>query len=98
MNYLIANKLPQYYYDIHFPIIYEKSKFVERVVSLPWNKSSFVIKSLYGNYETEQEEIKDCKSDHIPFRSDKCFSTMPKVSLKIRNFLESYYPNPSRYE
>jgi len=98
MNYLIANKLPQYYFDIHYPIIYEKDKFVERVVSLPWNKTSFVIKSLYANHEKEKEYARDCKSEFIPWKEDKCFSTMPKVSDKIRKFLEFRFPKKSNFE
>lgn len=97
-NYLKSKGLKDFNFDIHFPILYKKQEFVDRVGSLNWNiRHGYVVKSLYGNYETEIEETWDCKVNN-PTDDLKMFSSKPIMKPEIINFLKSKLPNPSKYE
>lgn len=99
-DYLLSKHLPNRYFDIHYPIIYNKDKFLKRVVyAVNWPKSKgFVIKSLYANHEEEFEPIKDCKSQWVPWKDDKCYSTMPLLRPVVKEFFLKRFPNKSKYE
>lgn len=51
------------HFDVHFPIIYEKEKFIRMSESFRWRiAAGFVVKSLYGNFHNlEGVEATDCK-------------------------------------
>jgi len=91
---------PVLHYDIHYPIIYQKRAFIERVVDdVDWdNRYGFIIKSLYANHEPNKQQISDCKSQDIPRDYWPCFSTMPHMSEGVQKWLFKRFPNKSRYE
>lgn len=99
MKYLIQNKLPIKHFDVHYPIIYEKTKFKECFKNLPPTHQGYVIKSLYGNMlKIQGTEIKDCKSPSPPPVNSICYSTHPKPSQKVWQFLEERFPIKSSFE
>lgn len=99
---------PDFNYDIHTPIIFNKQKFIDVNERLcKWDKE-YLIKSLYCNHTSvEGTQMKDCKinspltpekiKDHIAGRL--FFSTGP-VSLvgAMVQVFEEMYPEKSRWE
>lgn len=101
MESLLSRMFPVKHYDIHYPIVYQKQAFIDRVVnSVDWdgNRYGFIIKSLYANLETESERIHDCKSGNIPREGWKCYSTMPHLVEGVQKWLFKRFPNKSNYE
>lgn len=98
-RYLIDNNYSTKFYDIHYPIIYNKSKFRQIFSNLKPKYSGYVLKSLYGNMTNPiSTKIVDCKFDGIPKETMPCFSTLPTVSPKVAEFLKTTFPNKSKYE
>jgi len=100
MNYLKEKGLPTKHFDIHYPIIYNKSLFLQYVTNGPdWSKQHFIIKSLYANsLKIEGEETKDFKRNELPVVGTKVFSSQPHIRANVQRFLLEQFPNMSRYE
>lgn len=94
------------HFDVHCPIIYNKTKFLE--LSHIWNEQkSYVVKSTYANYHgIEGELYKDCKLKSLRTESDfekatknVCFSIYDSaMQFGAMKWLAENYPNPSRWE
>ena len=100
---LLTESVTLFHYDTHYPIVYNKQNFIERVVNpVDWevNKYGYIIKSLYANYEPMNKAIRihDCKSNEIPRDGWKCYSTMPHLSEGVKQYLFRRFPNKSKYE
>jgi hypothetical protein len=94
---------PVKHFDIHYPIIYERSKFLELSIF----PSECIIKSMYANYhEIEGVKSSDCKVNkkinpemvesmvkHLP-----CISTGPYGLHTVLPILEKLFPDKSKYE
>lgn len=102
LNHLKAKGLQTKYFDVHYPILYTKQGFIDHVVNQVDIKKphGFILKSLYGNgMKLEGTPIdKDCKSDKAPSQKADCFSTQPRVSGAVYQFLKYRFNGPSRYE
>lgn len=102
MNLLKGKGLPTKYFDVHFPILYRKQEFIDNVVKAIDIKKphGFILKSLYGNsLQLEGTPLeRDCKSHTVPGSKAICFSTLPRVSGAVYQFLKYKFPNASRYE
>lgn len=102
LKHLKSNGLPSKYFDIHYPIIYNKKIFIEIVSKLPWDatEDGFIIKSLYGN-SIKAEGINvviDNKSTSTPQPNVKVYSSMPFMKKAIQRFLLEQFPKKSRFE
>lgn len=99
---LEAKGLPTKYFDVHFPILYSKQGFIDHVVRNIQHeneKHGYILKSLYGNgMQLEGTDVKDCKSAIAPSERAVCFSTTPRVSAAVHQFLKFKFNDPSRYE
>ena len=98
---------PIKHFDIHFPMYYNKEKFIEVMGQYFWGvKGGYVIKSLYANtLRIEGLQRRDCK---IYLSHDKreimdatkdvdLFST-ENITRVMAEFLHKLYPNKSSYE
>lgn len=103
---LMSKNRPTKYFDIHYPILYNKQKFKEIFEAIPDKKledpnPGYVIKSLYANSLMIEGEplVRDCKfKDPPPDGKHKCLSTFPAVSAAMYQYLQYKFPNPSRWE
>lgn len=106
---LVARKLPTKHFDVHFPIIYNKKKFLDTVGSFDWALPyGSVIKSLYCNsLQLPGAFMADCKIDkklslkeldeYITGRH--CFSLGDKgITSEMKLFLKDLFPAASRFE
>lgn len=99
LNYLLKKDLPVKYFDIHTPIIFNKSKFIENVTK-NWNKAGFVVKSLYANsLLIEGVEEPDYKI-HKPEEAHGAgvISTKPNVHYLVKQMLFNLFPKKSIFE
>lgn len=95
------------YFDIHYPVHYDKTKFPLIMDSLDWNiRGCYVIKSLYCNLmRIKGKKRKDCKINKDPspeemkhiIESTDLFST-DRITRPIINTFHKLYPEPSKYE
>lgn len=103
------NELPVKHFDIHFPIIYNKQKFVEIITKNNWNlRYGFVIKSLYCNSLKIEGELNiDCKIRKPLTMMELTGLTLHKdvfsiddeaINDAMMNKLKKLYPNKSKYE
>ncbi|MBK7304360.1 MAG: hypothetical protein IPI90_14195 [Saprospiraceae bacterium] len=101
--------LPTYHFDIHVPIVYNKTRFIQAMDTYNWNLTEgMVIKSLYGNTFFENPvEYLDCKIneginlEQIEKRvKDRfCFSFGDKgLNMHLKYFLNKNFLDPSKYE
>jgi hypothetical protein len=101
IRYLKTNNLPLKHFDIHYPIIYKKELFLKHVTSaVDWNKTCYIIKSMYANsLFIEGEEALDYKlARTFPPVEAKVFSTTPKITPNLKGFLKWKFPKMSRFE
>ena len=103
MEYLKKNDLPTKYFDVHTPIIYNKAKFLEHVVSaVDWKKTyhGFVIKSLYANsLRIEGQELdQDVKFQQPPHNQVPLMSTYPFVKASMQRYLFELFPEKCTFE
>lgn len=101
LKHLQANNLPTKYFDVHAPIIYDKSLFLSSVTNaVDWNdRTGFIIKSMYANtLRIEGEKDLDNKVNSIPKSGLKLFSTMPRVKSCIFRYLQEQFPKQSKFE
>ena len=98
-RYLIDNNYSTLFYDIHYPIVYNKKKAEQIFSGLKPKYSGYILKSLYGNMTKPiSTKIVDCKFDGTPKETMPCFSTLPIISEKSKLFLQTKFPNKSKYE
>lgn len=87
------------YYDIHYPIRYNKAKFIEILGELPTKQHGYVLKSLYANaVKVQGIETRDCKFAGTPPPKAVCFSTMPRVNGALYRWFEYKFPEKSNFE
>lgn len=101
LQYLIKNELPVKHFDCHYPIIYDRKKFLEVVVNaVDWtNRDGFIIKSLYTNsLGIEGERIRDYKLNELPPPEARVFSTYPHIKHSIQRFLTDKFRIKSKFE
>lgn len=103
--------LKTYNFDVHCPIIYNKSMFQAIYKMYDWVNTnySFVIKSLYCNtMKIEGEQITDIKISNPLFNVDdlkyqlqgRCFFSIgdKAVTRDLTILMEELYPEKSKYE
>jgi hypothetical protein len=83
-------------FDCHFPILYEKEKFMDVVSRYEWkHRDNYVIKSLYCNTLGIQGELtKDVKGVY----NEGYFSTSSLLSTYDKDYLSRKLPVRSKYE
>lgn len=93
------------HYDIHCPIIYNKEAFKNAMDSVDWSKKTYLIKSLYGNFNgIKGMQMTDCKLNHRDHYEGRIkdrvfFSTSADMDYpKLKKILEGLYPEPCKYE
>jgi hypothetical protein len=101
LKYLKANNLPVKHFDIHYPIIYNKSLFLKHVTNaVTWGKDCYIIKSMYANsLFIEGVEAVDYKiSRSLPPEDAQAFSTTPRFRHNVQRFLLQNFKKQSRFE
>lgn len=90
---------PTKFFDVHTPILIQKEDFIKNVTEAPWDKTSFLVKSLYANsFNLEGTEEPDYKLQQPPQRPVKVFSTFPHMKCSVTRYLREHFPNISKYE
>jgi len=99
LKWLQAHELKLLNFDIHYPIVYNLTKFREVMDLVPWdNKNGFIVKSLYGNYwRLPGTYTHDNKVNSLPGKLP-VFSTYPHMKQSIFSYLEQKFPEKSRFE
>jgi len=106
---LKARRLPHAFYDVHTPILYNKSLFPEVMEMYNWEgkRNGFIIKSLYCNtLRLKGMILPDCKINKPMscFEIEKwledrhMFSTPDKITPEVATFLNYLFPDKSKYE
>lgn len=104
---LVKAGLPDLYFDIHYPFVYDKELFPEAMDAFDWEtRLGFVVKSLYGNYlKLEGQHKKDLKLSSIQLKFQKqinevedMFSTNDIIPHFIKDYWLKLYPEKSRFE
>jgi hypothetical protein len=102
LQHLTEKGLPTLHYDIHYPIRYNKQKFLEVIPTLPWatTRQGFIIKSVYSNSTGVIPTLeKDYKINSHPLHSNvKVMSSFPHMRAAVTRFLMETFPTKSRYE
>lgn len=101
LEYLEAKGLPTKFFDIHTPILFNKTHFKDIVTNGPdWTPPNmYVLKSIYANtLRIEGEVLPDQKGDEPPPPHAKIFSTSPRVKGTVQRFLLESFPLKSKYE
>lgn len=99
LDYLINRELPIKHFDIHTPIIYNKSHCKAIFSALPWTSSGYILKSVYANsLRIEGVNVQDHKNNHIPNKSVQVWSTMPGIRKDVIRWIQGIFPKPSRFE
>lgn len=101
LKYLKSKDLPVKHFDIHYPIIYNKSLFLEHVTNaVDWTREAYIIKSMYANtLKIEGVEAKDYKIGRtLPPEDVQCFSTTPRFRHNVQRYLLQNFKRPSRFE
>lgn len=103
-NVLIDLGMSTKLYDGHYPLFYERNRFINACSNFP--KDS-IIKSMFCNYhEVEDEFILDCKllkpgtqtQIHAFIKNRSCFSTGALSIQSAIPILEELYPYKSQFE
>lgn len=100
-KYLQSKNLPTKHFDIHYPIIYNKSLFLEHVTgAVDWERKCYVIKSMYANtLKIEGTEAVDYKIGRsLPPQDVKVFSSTPRFRHNVQRYLLENFKKPSRFE
>jgi hypothetical protein len=103
------NQLPITNFDSHYPIIYNKKKFVDMVAKYDWNlRFGPVVKSMYCNhYKIPGEFLADCKISHpVTIKQLKklneprhMFSTSDRaLNVHMHHYFKELYPQKSQWE
>lgn len=102
---------PELFYDIHCPMIYNKSKFIEIMERYSWKVSNgYIIKSLYQNQQPDNNPVimPDLKlysnlinvQDYYKeIRNRHIFSISDNaITRNFEKFIHELFPNKSKYE
>jgi hypothetical protein len=102
--------LPTLHYDIHLPIIYNKTLFKEYVPLFDWTKPyGYVVKSAYSNsigvengaYDPDCKIMRPHTRDQILNRvKDRCCFSIGDAGINhdMKKYLKELYPKPCRWE
>jgi len=87
------------YYDIHYPIVYNKRTFLEIFDKVNVDQRfGHIVKSIYANsIPVKGQLILDCKTSTPP-KNGICYSTIPNPSTLVRRWLFETFPERSKYE
>lgn len=92
-------------YEVHYPMVFNRKKFLELTDSVSWHDAGYLFRSLYGNiYEIGGQKRSDVKiyhlSDFIKFKSGDLISTNDRVVLtpQFQLWIMGRFKNPSKYE
>lgn len=104
---LFLRALTQKHFDIHYPMIYHKKKFIRVMENYDWNiRGGYVIKSLYANSLRIQGKPKKDYKIYVMHNKNKIlekinetdlFST-DEITRPMINVLQELYPNKSQFE
>lgn len=109
LTILQANGLPAYHYDIHVPIIYNKSLFPKVMANYNWNVAwGYTVKSLYAN----TLRLSGAYMSDLKLNKPRTLLEINKVvgsrfvfsigdnglNADMKTFLQQQYPTPSKYE
>ena len=104
---LFNKSLPEKYFDIHYPMLYYKEKFIQVMQKYDWEiRAGYVIKSLYANtLRIKGKSRKDYKIyiDHNKQRIKQTidqtdlFST-DNITRAMAETISNLYPEKSSYE
>lgn len=99
MEYLQKKGFPTKHFDIHYPIIYNKTKFLE-VMDMEWaNGPGYILKGIYANsLQIEGVEMEDHKMNHIPRKEILVMSSFAHMKASVMRFLEQSFQKQSRFE
>jgi hypothetical protein len=88
------------YFDIHYPIVYDKNGFMNHVAAVyDDDRYGYILKSLYGNgMKLEGTQIQDCKSNIFPRETLPFYSTYPNLSKTVKTWIQEQFPKKSIYE
>lgn len=101
---LIQNGLPTKFFNVHFPILYDKKKYISVMGTFDWDRpKSFISKSLYANaLGIEGEQVAPERKFHHPktktailrqLNGHKFFSTADgAMNEAMLEFLEGLFP------
>lgn len=92
-------------YEVHYPIVIEKKKFLEATDAIDWTDHAYLFRSVYGNtfglggkkrLDTKIYDISELKR----LSKGDMISTSDRVVLRpeFQGFIYQKFPNPSRYE
>jgi hypothetical protein len=105
---LESNKHESTHFDVHAPIIYNKSKFLKVMSQYDWEiPHGYVIKSLYANtLGIEGPYMSDCKisrqltcSEILSLIDGRLlFTTGERINESMMQVLAELYPKKSKYE
>lgn len=92
-------------YEVHYPIVFEKKKFLAMTDALAWDEMGYLFRSIYGNiYGLGNRKREDTKiysiKDLSQFTDKDLISTSDRVVLfhQFQKFIEKKFPEPSQYE
>lgn len=105
IDFLTKNKLPILNFEIHYPMVFNKHKFLELFSSLDLSKQ-INYRSVYGNYYKLESYVphRDFKIHAIDAfeekENDEFVSITDKIMVydRFKNFLKNKFPNKSNYE
>lgn len=93
------------HYDIHCPMVFNRTAFQQAMNSVDWSKKSYLIKSLYANFVgVKPSQMTDCKlnlNDDYERRIENrlFFSSSNEMHYpRFKKLLQNLYPEPSKYE
>ena len=94
------------HFDSHYPMKLNRGKFrglYDKFKDKIENKTTILIRSLYGNYYNIEAEILDdlkiTSNYNLPVKNRFCFSIGDNgLTDKMKAYLQELYPNQSKYE
>jgi hypothetical protein len=109
LRVLTERGLPENNFNIHFPIIYNKEKYLEIMGGYDWEiPRGYISKSLYTNSMRIEGELMHDTKIHAPktkpaiyrmIKDKVCFSTNnPAINDPQREVWQELYPEASRWE
>lgn len=94
-------------FEIHAPIVFEKTKFLQMTDAINWMETGYLFRSIYGNsFGIKTEELEqDCKAYDwygVPIiaRRSPILSIADAVALhpKFQKFIQERFPEKSHFE
>lgn len=90
-------------YEVHYPMIYNKQKFLDLFSQIDYKENPILHRSVYGNYYNVpyKEDVKDFKVFNLKdfaHRNEKFLSTNNEIPFLIRKFIKEKLINKSKFE